>query len=82
MNLDAIAGLQVDELQKLIKSLQGLTAARQEPTQQPPVQTATSSAEEEIRWEQLSAGRLPATKEPQVRPHQTQIPVSTQLLAR
>ena len=32
MNLDAIAGLQADELQKLIESLQGLTAARQEPT--------------------------------------------------
>ena len=32
MNLDAIAGLQADELQKLIESLQGLAAARQEPT--------------------------------------------------
>ena len=62
MNLDAIAGLQADELEKLIESLQGLVAARQEPTQQPPVHTATASAEEEIRWEQLSAGRLPATE--------------------
>ena len=32
MNLDAIAGLQADELQKLIKSLKGLAAARKEPT--------------------------------------------------
>ena len=78
MNLDAIESLQADDLQKLIKSLQGLAAARR----QPPVQIATASAEDEIRWEQLSAGRLPATKEPQVRPHQTQNPVSTQLLAR
>ena len=36
MNLDAIAGLQADELQNLIESLQGLMAARQEPTRQPP----------------------------------------------
>ena len=48
MNLDAIAGLQADELQKLIESLQGLAAARQEPTRQPPVQTATALAEDEI----------------------------------
>ena len=45
MNLDAMAGLQADELQKLIKSLQGLAAARQEPTQQPPMQTETAPAE-------------------------------------
>ena len=51
MNLDAIAGLQADELQlqKLIESLQGLAAARQEPTQQPPVQAATALAEDEIQ---------------------------------
>ena len=56
MNLDAIAGLQADELQKLIEILKGLAAARQEPTRQPPVQTAIASSEDEIRWEQLSAG--------------------------
>ena len=61
MNLNAIASLQSDELQKLIESLQGLAAARQEPTRQPPVQTATTSAEEEIRWEKLGAGQLPAS---------------------
>ena len=39
VNLDALASLQEDELQKLIESLQGLAASRQEettPTQQPP----------------------------------------------
>ena len=82
MNLDAIASLQADELQKLIKSLQGLAAARQEPTRQSPTQTAKASAEDEIRWEQLSAGRLPATEEPQARPPPTQNTVSTHPLAR
>ena len=82
MNLDAIAGLQADKLQKLTESLQGLAAARQEPTRQPPVQTETTSAEEEIRWEQLGAGRLPASEEPQARPPPTQNTVSTQPLAR
>ena len=82
MNLDAIAGLQADKLQKLTESLQGLAAARQEPTRQPPVQTETTSAEEEIRWEQLGAGRLPASEEPQARPPPTQNPVITKPLAR
>ena len=42
MNLDVIAGLQADDLQNLIEILQGLVAAWQEPTRQPPVQTARS----------------------------------------
>ena len=82
MNLDAIASLQADELQKLIESLQGLAASRQEPTRQPPVQTAIPPAEEEIRWEQLGAERLLASEEPQARPPPTQNTVSTQPLAR
>ena len=82
MNLDAIAGLQADELQKLIEILQGLAAAWQEPTRQPPVQTATSVAEDKIQWEQLSTGQLPATEAPQVRPPPTQNPVITHLLTR
>ena len=48
MNIDALASLQADELRKLIKSLQGLAASRQEeaiPTQQPPI--PTSAPEEE-----------------------------------
>ena len=64
MNLDAIASLQVDELQKLIERLQGLSASRQEdtkPTQQPPVHALTPAEEEEIRWEQVGTGRLPVT---------------------
>ena len=64
MNLDAIASLHVDELQKLIKSLQGLAASSQEPTRQPPVHTATTLAEEDIRWEQMGAGQLPVSEEP------------------
>ena len=59
MNIDAIASLQADELQKLVESLQGLVASRQEgptPTQQPPGNTATKAAEEEIQWEKLGAG--------------------------
>ena len=85
MNLDAIASLQADELQKLIKSLQGIAASRQEgptPTQQPPVHTLTTAAEEEIRWEQMGAGQLPVTEEPHTRPPPTHNPVSTQTLAR
>ena len=77
MNLDAMAGLKADELQKLIKSLQGLAAARQEPTQQPPVQTETAPAEDDIQWEHLSTGRVQATAEPNVRPPLTQTTVST-----
>ena len=56
MNLDAIARLQADELQKLIESLQGVASDRQEPTRQPPMQTATALTEDEIQWEQLSSG--------------------------
>ena len=82
MNLDAIAGLQADELQKLIEGLQGIAAARQESTRQPPVQTETASAEDDTQWEQLSTRRLHATEEPHVRPPLTQNPVSTQPLMR
>ena len=82
MNLDAIAGLQADELQKLIESLQGLSAARQEPARQPPVQTETASAEDEIQWEQLSTGRLFSREVPQVRLPLTKNPVSTQPMTR
>ena len=49
MNLDAVAGLQADELKKLIESLQGLAAARQEPTQQSPMQAETAPVEDEIQ---------------------------------
>ena len=82
MNLDAMAGLQADELQKLIKSLQELAAARQEPTRQPPVQTETALAEDDIQWENLSTGRLQATAEPHARPPLTQNPVNAQPLIR
>ena len=61
MNLDALASLQADELQKLIKSLQGLAASRQEgttPTRKPPAHTSTTLEGEEIRWER-SAPVLP-----------------------
>ena len=78
MNLDAIASLQADELQKLIESLQGLAASRQEPARQPPVHTATTLAEEEIRGEQMVAGQLPVSEDPQTRPPPTNNPVITQ----
>ena len=82
MNLDAMAGLQADELQKIIEGLQGLAAARQEPTQQPPVQTETALAKDDIQWEHMSTGRVQATADPHVRPPLTQTPVSTQPLTR
>ena len=85
MNLDAIASLQVDELQNLIESLQGLAVSSQEgptPTRQPPVHTATKAAEEEIRWEQMVEGRLLVSEEPHTRPPPTHNPVSTKTLAR
>ena len=41
MNLDALASLHADELQKLIKSIQGLAASRQEETTPPPKTTHT-----------------------------------------
>ena len=85
MNLDAIASLQADELQKLIEILQGLAASRQEgptPTQQQPVNTATTAAEEEIWWEQIGAGQFPVSEEPHTRPPPTHNPVSMQTLAR
>ena len=53
MNLDALASLQADELQKLIESLQGIAAPRQEetaPTQPPLVHASTPEEEEEIMW--------------------------------
>ena len=52
MNLDALARLQADEIQKIIENLQSLAASRQEeatPTQQPPVHASTAAEEEEIR---------------------------------
>ena len=66
MNRDAMAGLQADELQKLIENLQGLAAARQETKQQPPMQTETAPVEDEIQWEHLSTGRVQATASPHV----------------
>ena len=77
INLDAIASLQADEHQKLIKNLQGLAASRQEPTRQPPVHTATTSAEEEIQWEQMGARQPPVSEDPQARPPSIHNPVST-----
>ena len=82
MKLDVIASLQADDIQKLIKILQGLAASRQEPTQQPTVHTATTLAEEEIRWEKMGVGRLPVSEDPQPRPPPTINPVITQPLAR
>ena len=84
MNLDALTSLQAGDLQKLIESLQGLAASWQEgltPTQQPPIHTPTTAEEEEIRWEQMGAGRLPVTEEAHTRPPPTHNPVSTQTLA-
>ena len=46
------------------------------------MQTETALAEDEIQWELLSTGRLPATEEPHVRQPLTQNPVSTQPLTR
>ena len=82
MNLDTMAGLQADECQKLIESLQGLAAARQEPTQQPPMQTETAPVEDDIQWEHLSTGRVQATAQPHMRPPLTQTPANTQPLTR
>ena len=59
MNLDALAILQSDEIQKLIKSLQGLATLSQEgttPTRQPPVHTSKIVEEDKNRWEQVGAG--------------------------
>ena len=78
MNFDAMSGLQADELQKLIESLQVLTAARQEHTQKPPMQTETAPVEDDIQWEHLSTGRVQATAHPHVRPPITQTTASTQ----
>ena len=53
MNLDALFSLQADELQKLIESLQGLAASRQEeatPTRQPRIPDSAPEEEEAIRW--------------------------------
>ena len=84
MKLDALASLQADELRKLIKSLQRLAASMQEgttPKRHPPVHTSTTAEEEEIRWEQMVAGRLPVTEDPHTRPPPTHDPISTQTLA-
>ena len=77
MNLDAVAGLQADELQMLIESLQGLAAARQEPTQQSTMQAEIAPVEDEIQWEHLSTGRGQATEPPHVSPPLTQATAGT-----
>ena len=82
MNLDAVAGLQADELKKLIESLQGLAAARQEPTQQSPMQAETAPVEDEIQWEQLSTGRGQTTAPPHVSAPLTPTTAGTQPLTR
>ena len=80
MNLDAVAGLQANELQNIIESLQGLAAAKQEPSQQSPMQAETAPVEDEIQWEHLSTGRGQATAPPQVSAPQTQATAGTQPL--
>ena len=61
INLDAMASLKTDELQKLIEILQGLAASRQEeaPTRQPPIPASTIVEEEAIRWEQVGSDQVP-----------------------
>ena len=80
MNIDTISSLQADDLQKFIKSLQGLSASSQESTRQPHVHTATTVVEEKIRLEQMETGRPPVSEEPHTRPPPTHNPVSTQTL--
>ena len=76
-SLKALVNLQADELQKIIKILQGLAAARTGTTQtaqQPPhVPAATTGEEEGILWEQLSTGNVPPQEVP-TRPPTTNIP--------
>ena len=85
MNLSTLTIPHADDLQKLIESLQGLSASRQEspsPTRQPPVQTPTTAEEEENRLELMGAGQLPVTEKAHTRPPPTHNPVSTQTRAR
>ena len=80
MNLDALSSLQADELRKLIESIQGLAASRQEettPTRQPPVHASATSEEEAIRWEQVGTGKVPVTEAPHTRPSPTHDPINT-----
>ena len=62
-NLETLTNLQANEFQKLIKSLQGILAARTGtiPTvpQPPQVPAATTGEEEAIFWEQVSTGNVP-----------------------
>ena len=84
MNLDALASLQEDEIRKLIESLQGLAASRQEettPTQKPPVHASAPEEEEAIRWGQLVTGQVPFTEAPHTRPPPTHDPINVQTLA-
>ena len=84
MNLDDLANLQADELQKLVEILQGLAASRQEeatPTQQPPVLASAPAEEEAIRWEKVETGQVPVTEAPHTRPPPTHDPINTQPLA-
>ena len=64
INLDALASLQTDYLQKLIEILQGIVASRQEeyPTQQPPIPDSTLEEEEAIRWEHVGPDQVPIPK--------------------
>ena len=84
MNLDALASLQADELQKLIESLQGLAESRQEkttPTQQPPISTSAPELEEAIRWEKVGTDQVYITEAPHTRPPPPQEPINKRTLA-
>ena len=74
VNLEALANLQADEIRKLIKSLQGLAAARTgkntAPTapQPPPIPATTVRQEEAILWEQVGTGNTSPPEVPPIRP--------------
>ena len=77
-NLEALENIQADELQKLIESLKGISAARTGtiPTapQPPHVPAATTGEEEAILWEQFSTGNVPPQEVPPTRPPPTNRP--------
>ena len=83
MNLGAIESLQADELRKIIESLQGLAASRQDettPTQQPPIHASSPEEAEIIRWDQVGTGQVPFTEAPHTRTTPPHNPINERTL--
>ena len=78
-NLEALANLQANKLQKIIESLQDIAASRtgiNTPTapQPPHIPTAKSVDEEAILWVKVSTGNVPPPEVPPIRPPPTHKP--------